>query len=178
MDNYKHSKVVGLLKQLNPKVPGLIQGVAWWMTELMPRPEQPAWGQGDTLVLGGDCFANVIGSPEFGYRPVGVCKSLQEMWQGRFGVRHLKSWSRFVWGQFPQNVNIDGPFKYVFVFPSYQWNDWKEWVMARLTEDAHVVVAQNVPFEHEGEHIYMKVKWNACSVVESAEEAKAVIFRL
>jgi len=50
--------------------------------------------------------------------------------------------------------------------------------MARLDEDAHVIVAQSVPFEHKGEHIYMKVKWNVCSVVESMEEAKVVIFKV
>jgi len=100
------------------------------------------------------------------------------MWQGRFGVRHLRSWARFVYGQFPRNLNIDGPFKYVFVFPTFRWDDWIQWVGARLTDDAHVVVAQNTPFEHEGEHIYMKIKWSVCSVVESVEEAKVVIFKV
>jgi len=176
MEEYKKSRIVELLKQLNPEVAASIRGIAWWMTKMMPRPEQPAWGQGDTLVLGGDCFANVIGSPEFGYRPIGVHKSLQETWQNRYQVRHLRSWAR---GQpFPERLKIDGPFKYVYVFPSFPWDDWKDWVMARLDEDAHIVVAQNVPFEHEGEHIFMKIKWNVCSVAESVEEAKVVIFKV
>lgn len=179
MEDYKKSRIVELMMFLAHSIAPLLQGIGWWMMEWASRPTEVAWGIGDTLVLGCDAnpFANVIGSPDFGYRPMGLCANNRAMLVERFQTRRLRSWTRFQTARTPQEVNMDAKFKYVFIFPTHDWETWKDWVAEHTTEDATVIVAQEMPFEEpEGDFVYLRKVGKKTCKLANRDSADVIVF--
>gem|GEM_PF-4618856 len=167
-----------LMKQLDPKISMLSQGIAKCMLEIATR-RFPATPLGDSLVLGCDAnpFAVAIGSDKIGLRPLGVCFNRLEMAAQSRKARKTRSWARFVNVDGLENLHVFGQLHYIFVWPVIDFDNMRDFVFSRLTDDGLAIVAQNMPYAvSDGAEgvVYLNGSGRVCEL----EESKAVVFSI